>query len=108
MYNQEYLNIIEKRNEFEVFTYKDSLRFNILFNDSPSSEIVDRFIIEIKHYMNEIKKGTILLWYSQVNGFSNELIDKLENHDEPYHFYKFQIEKDNINPNVDLKGLEKR
>ena len=107
MYNQEYLNIIEKRNDFKVFTYKNSLRFEILLNDSPSLEIVDNFIKEINQYMKDIKKETILLWYSQVNGFSNELLDKLDC-GNPYHFYKFQIERDNINPNVDLKGLEKR
>jgi len=92
---------------FEIYTYKNSLRFNILLDDSPSPQEIDELIDKIKQNINDIKKDTIMLWYSQVNGFSNELLDKLE-HFNPYHFYKFQIASENINTEVDMKGLTKR
>ena len=93
----------------KVFIYKDySLRFSILSLNSPCLEMTDYFINEIRQRINDNKKSTTLLWYSQINGFSNILIERLDNHFNPYHFYNFRIERNNINPEVDMKGLASR
>ncbi|MCL1859684.1 MAG: GNAT family N-acetyltransferase [Oscillospiraceae bacterium] len=114
MYNKSDFIIIEKllltdteedKAGFKVFTYKDSLRFEILSFNSPCSQMIEWFIYKIKRCINDNKKSSTLLWYSQINGFSNILIERFDNCFNPYHFYRFRIEKDDINSNVDMKGL---
>jgi len=117
LYNKKYLNYVRKQiltdNEmtkgyFKVYTYGDSLRFMILFNDSISENAADWLANEINQYVKNTDKNNIMLRYAQVNGFSNALIDRFENFTEPYQYCHYYIDRNDINPAVDMKGLEKR
>lgn len=90
---------------FKAFTYKDSVRFSILFRDSPCLETVEWIANSIMEHVNENKKSVNFLWYSQINGFSDILFERLEGYSNLYHFICFRIYKDDIDLNVDMKGL---
>lgn len=113
MYDKDYFSVLKKEvitegsgntGVFKVFTYKNSLRFSVLFIDSPCSDTVDCLLSEIIRFIDEHKKSTCLLWYSQTNGFSNSLLDRL-NPTNPYHFYRYHMNRNNMNVDVDIKGL---
>ena len=93
---------------FKVFTYKNSLRFSVLVRETPSAEIINWLINEIKLHVDSCGKKTILLWYSQVEGFSTELFDRLKYYDDSYRFFLLRLERDAIDTNVDMKGLTSR
>lgn len=114
LYDQKHLVILGKQllinndrteGAFKAFTYKNSLRFSVIFFDSPCTETVEITANKLKKYISENEKDTYLLWYSQINNFSDSLLDRLGNYSDPYHFLYFRIKKDNINTNVDMKGL---
>jgi len=117
LFDQTHFNVINKtlivfegKNKcvFKVFTYKNSLRFTVLSVNLPSREMIDWVYGEICRYVTEYKKASNNLLYSQINGFSDELIKRFKNQDNLNHFYNMRIEKDNIDLVVDLKGLIKR
>jgi len=91
---------------FKAFTYKDSLRFSILLYTSPNTELADWLADEIAGYRQNQSKSATLLWYSQVNGFSGMLPERLP-HTNPDRFYLMRLVKDRIEPPIDLKDLEK-
>ena len=90
--------------EFKAFTYKNSLRFNILLRDAPDTELTDQLLKEIKHLRRKHRKRLTLLWYSQIEGFSTAFLDRL-NCTDPNHFFLFRLEHDAICADVDLRGL---
>lgn len=93
---------------FKVFTYGDSLRFLAFMTNSPSEEAVNWFAERINENINNTDKAGIMLRYAQINGFSDVLLEKLENYTGLYRYCHYFIEHDKINPAVDMKGLEKR
>lgn len=117
MYDQKYFKVIEKNlfidekentGIFKVFTYKDSLRISVLLENSPCPDTVEWILKEIQRCVRGNKeKRTALLWYSQINEFSDAVLSRLDCTDI-YHFYRYQIKRNNINPVSELKGLERR
>jgi len=105
LYDQQYFTVLEKElidgGVFKAFTYKDSLRFTVLFRISPSAETINLIADKIAQYKND----AALLWYSQINGFSNDLLDRLGNYIDSYHFFCYKIKRDDISTDVDMKGL---
>lgn len=93
---------------FKVFAYGDSLRFWVFMTNSPSEEAVKWFANEINKYIDNTDKDTVMLRYAQINGFSDVLLDKLANYTNSYRYCHYFIDHDDININVDMKGLEKR
>ena len=93
---------------FKVFSYKDSLRFSILMTSAPGKDATKWFTDEIRRYSDNTEKNTVLLWYMQLNGFSSSLLQCFDNSTEPYHYFYYRIARDDIDPIVDLKGLEIR
>ena len=117
LYDPAYLDIIKKllltgndgnTGIFKAFTYKDSLRFEVLIRKNPCIEMINWCVGEIEKIANICTKNGILLWYSQVEGFSNELLNRLDKYIDPYHFYLFRLNRDDINTNIDMKGLTAR
>jgi len=90
---------------FQAFTYKNSLRFLILLREAPGTEMTDRLLKEIKHYRRACLKKTILLWYSQTEGFSTALLDQLGSYTDPYRFFLYRLERSAIDIHVDMRGL---
>jgi len=116
MYDQNYFTVLKKLiimddainiGAFKVFNYKKSLRFSILFAESPGEETIGWLTNEIKRYITDANKCGVMLWYSQINGFSNILIDRLA-HSNPYRFVRYCIKRDDISLHINMKGLEKR
>lgn len=97
---------------FKVFAYRNSLRFFILLQNSPCEPTIEWLVSEIETYVHTTDKLTILLWYAQRNikdnDFTDTVIKRLPNTSNPYHFYKYEIPNDEINADVDMKGLQKR
>ena len=117
LYDPAYFNIIKQLlltikdgniGIFKAFTYKNSLRFEILIRENPCIEMINWFVDEIEQLVDVCMKREILLWYSQVNGFSNELLDRLSEYVNPYHFFMFRLNRDDIDINIDMKGLTAR
>ena len=71
---------------FKAFTYKNSLRFEIILRENPCIEMINYLVDEINKLVSVCTKGNILLWYSQINGFSNTLLDRLGEYVDPYPF----------------------
>ncbi len=92
----------------KVFTYRASLRIAMILEKTPCSETVFQLTDLIKKSIssNSAGKNTILMWYSQKNGFSNAVIDQFSI-GNPYHFCKYQIKNADIVYNDELSGLEK-
>lgn len=90
--------------EFKAFAFKDSLRFHILLREAPDAALTDRLLQEIKRLRRRYPKRLTLLWYSQTEGFSTQLLDRLE-YSNPNHFFLFRLAQDAIDTNVDMKGL---
>jgi len=90
--------------EFKAFTYKNSLRFNLLLRDAPDAELTDRLLKEIKRLRRRHRKRTMLFWYSQTEGFSTRLLDRLK-YTNPNHFFLFRLERDAIDIHVGMKEL---
>jgi len=90
--------------EFKAFTYKNSLRFNILLREAPDAALTDQLLKEIKRLRRWHRKRTTLLWYSQTEGFSTAFLDRLK-YTNPNHFFLFRLERDAIGTDVDMRGL---
>jgi GNAT superfamily N-acetyltransferase len=80
----------------------------ILFYNSINENTADWLVNEINEYINSIDNETVMLRYAQVNGFSDVLLDKLENYTDLYRYCNHFIKREEINPVVEMKGLEKR
>jgi len=90
--------------EFKAFTFNNSLRFNILLREAPDAELTDRLLKEIKRLRRKHRKRLTLLWYSQAEGFSALLLDRLK-YANPNHFFLYRLERDFIDTHVDMCGL---
>ena len=90
--------------EFKAFVYKNSLRFHILLREAPDTELTERLLREIKRLRRRHRKRTTLLWYSQIEGFSTQLLDRLK-YTNPNHFFLFRLERDAIGTDVDMRSL---
>ena len=93
---------------FRAFTYKNSLRFELILRENPCIEMIDYLVDEINKLVSVCTKDKILLWYSQINGFSNALFDRLGEYVDPYPFFMFRLNRDDIHINIDSKGLTAR
>ncbi|MDR2687302.1 MAG: GNAT family N-acetyltransferase [Oscillospiraceae bacterium] len=91
--------------EFKAFTYKNSLRFSVLLREAPGEEMTGLLLKEIKRCGRACMKRKVLLWYSQAEGFSTVLLDRLGKYSDPYRFFLFRLERDAIGTDVDMKGL---
>jgi len=117
LYNPDYYTVINQvlltdddtnMGIFRAFTYHDSLRFQLLVRENPCSDMINWIVDEIEHIIETNKRSMILLWYSQTNGFSNELLDRLGEYTDPYRFFMFRLEHDDILTDFDMKGLTSR
>lgn len=121
LYDKTYLNYLYKhilidngnKGYFKVFTYGGSLRFMVLFYNSVSENAAGWLANEINKYANNIDKNSIMLRYAQVNGFSTALLEQFKNYTDLYRYCHYFINHDDININninfdIDMKGLEKR
>lgn len=90
---------------FRAFTFNNSLRFTVLCRAEPSPEMLGWLADEIKRTIKANKMKTVMLWYSQVDGFTRALFDQLGGCADPHHFFLLRMQRDAIDTNVDLKGL---
>jgi ribosomal protein S18 acetylase RimI-like enzyme len=117
LYDTAYLNMINQSvltedngniGIFKAFTYKDSLRFSILVRENPSLEMINSLIEKIEQIISNYVKSKILLWYSQINGFSNGLLERLGEYIDPYRFFLFHLKRKDIDLSIDMKGMTAR
>jgi ribosomal protein S18 acetylase RimI-like enzyme len=94
---------------FKAYTYKNSLRFLALMNDSISESAADWLAEKINGYITDnADKDMIMLRYAQASGFSDILLNRFD-YKNAYRYCRYFISRGDIN-NADfgMKGLEKR
>ena len=93
---------------FKAFSYGNSLRFHLLFRQSPSDESIRLALNKLAQIAQEYPKDTRLLCYSQIQGFSTALLDRLPGCTHPHHFYCYRVKREAVDTAVELRGLVSR
>lgn len=93
---------------FRVFSYKDSLRFAILFDGPSGGESVAHIAESVRSQLAAADQKKALLWYSQRSGLDSGLINALSVSGEPFYFLEMTMDRRRIGDDVDPGELHVR